>query len=200
MTNTVTFNYLKDGIVGHTSVTITDGDISVSLSSSADITGYPLGVYSTRHEQFRKWSSIHSIEKSVVVSDAQFARVKQYFDSVRETRSDYGYVFGTNCLDFTQDVYELIGGQGSFADLFTPQELAGPISGIVLKWQENSAKAAATDIGAVQSAVYRDQVKDTFGLSGGIVLLVTLAFIGLLIRPPRRLFRRILAKPRPRPV
>jgi hypothetical protein len=198
MTNTVTFNYLKDGIIGHTSVTIANGDYSISLSSSADITGYPLGVYSTRHEEFRKWSSIHSIEKTVVVSDAQFARVKDYFDSVRETRSDYGYVFGTNCLDFTQKAYELIGGDGSFADLFTPQELAGPITGIVLQWEEHSAKAA-TDVGSVQASVYRDRIEDTFGLSGGIVLLDTLVFIGLLIRPPRRLFRRLRPSRRPRP-
>lgn len=188
MPNRITFNYLKDGIVGHTSVTIANGDFSISLSSSADITGLPLGVYSTRHEQFRKWSSIHSIEKTVVVSDAQFAGVKDYFDSVRETRSDYGYVFGTNCIDFAQHIYSLINGTGSFADLFTSDELAGPLTGIAMRW-EDGAVAAGREIAPVHTSFYRDQVDDTFGISGGIVLLCTLVFVGVLARPPRRLRR-----------
>ncbi|MCC2114013.1 MAG: hypothetical protein KDJ16_18410 [Hyphomicrobiales bacterium] len=189
MTNTITFNYLKDGIIGHTSVTIANDDLSMTLSSSADIMGFPLGVYSTRHEQFRKWSSIRSIEKKIIVDDVTFAQVKDYFDAVRETRSDYGYLFGTNCLDFTQDVYRLIGEDGSFADLFTSSELAGPIAGKVLLWR-NEAVAAGTEIDDVQATYYDDGIEGTFGISGGIILLFTLIAVYLALRPPKRLFRR----------
>ena len=193
MTNTITFNYLKDGIIGHTSVTIANDDLSMTLSSSADIMGFPLGVYSTRHEQFRKWSSIRSIEKKIIVDDVTFAQVKDYFDAVRETRSDYGYLFGTNCLDFTDTVYKMIGGEGSFGALFTKAELSGPIAGIAIQWRGMEAQAAP-HLGAVTRSEYRDLTKADFGVSGGVVLAITLVVVALLARPPKARVRRMISR------
>ena len=193
MTNTITFNYLKGGIVGHASVTISDGQSSVSLSSSADITGYPLGVYSTSHEQYRKWSAVNTIEKTVAVDDAAYAKVKAYFESNRETRSDYGYLFGTNCLDFTDTVYKMIGGQGGFGNLFTKSELSGPIAGIAIQWRGMEAQAAP-HLGNVVRSEYRDLTQADFGVSGGVVLAFTLAFVILLARPPKRRLSRALSR------
>lgn len=190
MANIVTFNYFKGGIIGHASVTISDGETSVSLSSSADISGIPMGVYSTSHELFRKWSGTNVIEKSVEVDDATFAQIKTMYEQVRETRSDYGYLFGTNCLDFTNEVHRMIGGSGNFADLFSKSELDGPVTGFVVQWVGVSARAS--DVPQVTSVTqYRDLVQADFGVSGGIVLAVTLAFALLLARPPRRIIRLI---------
>ena len=197
MTKTVTFNYLKGGIVGHASVTISDGVSAMSLSSSADITGFPLGVYSTSHEQYRKWSAVNTIEKTVVIDDQVYAKVKSFYDSVRETRSDYGYLFGTNCLDFTQTVYEMIGGKGSFASLFSQSELNGPLTGVVLTWNGGAAQAAGS-LGPVAVTNYRDLTKADFGVSGGVVLAVTAACVLLLAFPPRRSIRKALSSLRPR--
>ena len=188
MTKTVTFNYLKGGIVGHASVTLSDGASAMTLSSSADISGLPLGVYSTRHEQFRQWASTKYIRKSVVIDDATYAHVKTYFDSVRETRSDYGYLFGTNCLDFTEEVYKMIGGEGSVANMFTHSELSGPLAGLVLQWRGGGAHAAPSM--PPPDLIYADRVDADFGVSGGIVLLATVVFAVLLAVPPRTLWRR----------
>ena len=189
MTGTVTFNYLKGGIVGHVSVTLSDGASAMTLSSSADISGLPLGVYSTRHEQFRQWASTEYIRKSVVVDEATYTQVKAYFDAMRETRSDYGYLFGTNCLDFTEEVYTLIGGEGSVANMFTHAELSGPLAGLVLQWRGGGAHASSAL--PPPEVAYSDQVDADFGVSGGIVLLATVAFALLLARPPRALWQRI---------
>ncbi|MCB1482181.1 MAG: hypothetical protein KDJ55_09475 [Rhodobiaceae bacterium] len=193
MTKTITFNYLKGGIVGHASVTISDGQSSVSLSSSADITGYPLGVYSTSHEQYRKWSAVNTVEKTVVVDDAAYSKVKAYFEANRETRSDYGYLFGTNCLDFTDTVYKMIGGEGSFGALFTKAELSGPIAGIAIQWRGMEAQAAP-HLGAVTRSEYRDLTKADFGVSGGVVLAITLVVVALLARPPKARVRRMISR------
>ena len=195
MTNTITFNYLKGGIVGHASVTISDGLSAVSLSSSADITGYPLGIYSTSHEQYRKWSAVDTVEKTVVVDDAAYSKVKAYFESLRETRSDYGYLFGTNCLDFTDTIYKMIGGEGSFGNLFTKAELKGPLAGIAIQWRGMEAQAAP-HLGAVTRSEYHDLTKAEFGVSGGVVLAFTLAVVLLLARPPKRQMRRMVSRVR----
>jgi len=173
MAATITFNLIKDGIVGHVNVTIAKDGYALTLGNSADLGTFPMGIYSSSFEADRVWASVNLIRKTVTVDDSTFNTIKTYFKSVEGNQTHYGLYFGVNCIDFTQTIYKMTGAKGHFADLFTNQELKGPLSGWLMR-QAKTVQDAATPIGVIEASAYRGPAIDGFGISGGIVILVVL--------------------------
>lgn len=188
MAATITFNLIKDGIVGHVNVTIAKGDFTLTLGNSADLGTFPMGIYSSSFESSRLLASINLVRKTVTVDDTTFNTIKTYFASVEGAQTHYGLYFGVNCIDFTQQVYELTGAPGNFADLFSNKELEGPLSGWLMRREKTVQLPAAT--GSVEAGIYAAPLEaGSFGISGGIIILGTLLAVIVInrcISPTRR--------------
>lgn len=177
MAATATFNLIKDGIVGHVNVTIAKGDFSLTLGNSADLSTFPMGIHSPSFEAYRVEASIKLIQKTVPLDDATFNTIKTYFEAVEGNQTHYGLYFGVNCIDFTQQIYEMTGTPGHFADLFSDQELQGPLSGWLMR-REKSVHTAVTVTDTIQANVYlAPSPAGEFGISGGIVILAVLLLV-----------------------
>jgi hypothetical protein len=178
MSGRVTFNLIKDGIVGHVNVTITQGGFSETLGNSGDLSVFPMGIYSPSFEKSRLWASTNLVQKTLVVDDANFQAIKSYFAQMEGGSTHYGLYFGVNCIDFVQNVYELTEEQGHFADLFSIDELRGPLSGWLMRKERTLVSVEAKGI-SIAEASYQDNVTASFGISGGVIILAVL--IGSLV-------------------
>ncbi len=181
MTATVTFNMIKDGIVGHVNVTIANNGYALTLGNSADLTTFPMGNYSPVFEVYRTWASVNIIEKTVEVDDATFNAIKTYFEEIEGNQTHYGLYFGVNCIDFSQQIYEMTGAAGHFSELFSEQELAGPFAGWLIR-QAKAESVFITSNDIVQAATYRGPVNGEFGMSGGVIIVGVLAIVVALNR------------------
>ncbi len=173
MLGEVTFNLIKDGIVGHVNVTITQGGFSKTLGNSGNLGVFPMGIYSPSFEKSRLWASTNLVKKTLVVDEARFDAIKSYFVEMEGASTQYGLYFGVNCIDFVQNVYELTDQGGHFADLFSIDELRGPLSGWLMRKERTVVTLEPGKIPFVQAS-YKDKVTASFGVSGGIIILTVL--------------------------
>lgn len=193
MAGEITFNLIKDGIVGHVNVTITRGEFSKTLGNSGDLSTFPMGIYSPSFERSRVWASTNLIQKTLQVDDTRFDAINAYFSRMEGGSTHYGLYFAENCIDFAQSVYELTGAEGHFANLFSTQELKGPLSGWLLRNLRTSESVEAQGV-TVAEASYVDGVTASFGVSGGIIIasvLIASLFYGRMMLAAAGLRNRI---------
>ncbi len=177
MAGEITFNLIKDGVVGHSNVTIARGEFSMTLGNSGDMTAFPMGIYSPSFEKSRVWASTDLVQKTIVVDDARFETIKAYFTEMVGRSTHYGLYFAPNCIDFSQHVYELTGHDGHFSDLYSDTELDGPL-GWWLR-SERTVASGETNGETVAVSVYHDNVAASFGVSGAMV--IAMVVIGSLL-------------------
>ncbi len=145
---------LGSGFTGHMNVTLTRDGEAVSLGQNFSVapsvkqsfertldillgkpfilTGAQDGTLSSQYEAIRLTTSTEAISKSLVVDDATYDRMMEFFKAADGRVNDYGFFIGQNCVDFFDAAYALSGAKGKLSAMFSDEELDGSTLGWLL--------------------------------------------------------------------
>ncbi len=159
MPGKVTFNLMHEGLLGsgftgHMNVTLSRDGESVSLGQNFSVapsvkqsferafdillgkpfvaTGAKDGTLSSQYEAIRLTTSTQSISKSLIVDDASYDRMMEFFKAADGRVNDYGFFIGQNCVDFFDAAYAMTGAKGKLSAMFSDEELDGSTLGWLL--------------------------------------------------------------------